>query len=82
MALVSILVHITPFLTGGSAAPRVYIDPNTGGMLFQMLAVILALFSGILFFFSRKIKELFARLRRKLRKEPDLPAAEEPKPEE
>jgi hypothetical protein len=51
-------------------------------MLFQMLAVILALFSGILFFFSRKIKELFARLRRKLRNEPDLPAVEEPKPEE
>jgi hypothetical protein len=82
MALMCILANFTAFLTGGPAAPRFYIDPNTGGMLFQMLAVILALFSGILFFFSRKIKELFARLRRKLRKEPDMPAAEEPKPEE
>ena len=82
MVLMSIIANFAPFLTGGSAAPRLYIDPNTGGMLFQMLAVILALFSGILFFFSRKIKELFARLRRKLRKEPELPAVEEPKPEE
>ena len=32
------------------AAPRAYIDPNTGGMLFQLLAVFFALFSGILFF--------------------------------
>ncbi len=49
------------------SAPRAYIDPNTGGMLFQILAVFLALFSGIIFFFSRQIKTLFARLRRKLR---------------
>ena len=46
------------------AAPRAYIDPNTGGMLFQLLAVFFALFSGILFFFSRQIKEMFARFRR------------------
>ncbi len=51
-------------------APRPYIDPNTGGMLFQMLAVILALFSGIIFFFSRQIKMIFARLRRAIRKDP------------
>lgn len=49
------------------SVPRAYIDPNTGGMLFQILAVFLALFSGIIFFFSRQIKTLFARLRRKLR---------------
>ena len=82
MALTSIFAYFSAILTGAPAEPRLYIDPNTGGMLFQMLAVILALFSGILFFFSRKIKELFARLRRKLRKEPDLPAVEESKPEE
>lgn len=52
------------------AAPRAYIDPNTGGMLFQMLAVILALFSGVIFFFSRQIKMIFARLRRAIRKDP------------
>ena len=49
--------------------PRAYIDPNTGGMLFQMLAVVLALFSGIVFFFSRQIKMMVAKIRRKISKE-------------
>jgi len=52
-----------------TSVPRAYIDPNTGGMLFQMLAVILALFSGVIFFFSRQIKMFFARLRRSIRKD-------------
>ncbi|MFC2025945.1 hypothetical protein ACFLUC_01990 [Chloroflexota bacterium] len=47
-----------------------YIDPNTGGMLFQILAVFFALFSGIILFFSSKIKMFFARLGRSLRKDP------------
>jgi hypothetical protein len=50
-------------------APGLYIDPNTGGMLFQLLAVFLALFSGILFFFSRQIRASFARLRRLVKRE-------------
>ena len=50
-------------------APGLYIDPNTGGMLFQLLAVFLALFSGILFFFSRQIRASFARLRRMFKRE-------------
>jgi hypothetical protein len=53
----------------GLAGPDAYIDPNTGGMLFQVLAVLLAALSGILFFFSRQIKTGLARLRRNLRKE-------------
>lgn len=44
-----------------------YIDPNTGGILFQALAGILAAVSGLLFFFSRRIREGIARVRRKLR---------------
>jgi hypothetical protein len=44
-----------------------YIDPNTGGMLFQMLAVAFALISGMFFFFAGKIRMLFARLRRSFR---------------
>ena len=51
------------------AGLNLYIDPNTGGMLFQVLAVFLAVFSGILFFFSRQIKTGLARLRRSIRKE-------------
>jgi hypothetical protein len=54
------------FLTSELVNPGLYIDPNTGGMLFQLLAVFLALFSGILFFFSRQIRTAFARLKRML----------------
>jgi hypothetical protein len=65
------------FIASELTAPGLYIDPNTGGMLFQLLAVFLALFSGILFFFSRQIRAGFARLRRTIKHEP----AEEEKPE-
>jgi hypothetical protein len=41
-----------------------YIDPNTGGMLFQLLAVAFAFISGFFFFFAGKVRMLFARLRR------------------
>jgi hypothetical protein len=64
--LAGILAAITVVMP---SAPNLYIDPNTGGMLFQMLAVILALFSGIIFFFSRQIRSFFARVRRKIRGE-------------
>ena len=57
------------FFFSAPAAPQLYIDPNTGGMLFQILAVFFALFSGFLFFFSRQIKSASARLRRSFRKE-------------
>lgn len=44
-----------------------YIDPNTGGIIFQVLAGILATISGVIFFFSRRIREGVARMRRKIR---------------
>ena len=44
-----------------------YIDPTTGGMLFQVLATALALFSGVALIFSRQIRMAFARVRRVLR---------------
>jgi hypothetical protein len=46
-----------------------YIDPNTGGILFQALAGLLAVISGVLLFFSRQIRESIARLRRRRRKD-------------
>ena len=46
-----------------------YIDPNSGGMLFQALAVFLALFSGIVLLFSSKIRAGFARFLRLIRNE-------------
>jgi hypothetical protein len=48
-----------------------YIDPNTGGILFQALAAILAVASGVLLIFSGKIREMLARLRRRFRKDKD-----------
>lgn len=50
-------------------APAAYIDPNTGGMLFQILAVLFATFSGMVFFFSRQIKTFFAKIGRAFRRE-------------
>jgi hypothetical protein len=46
-----------------------YIDPNTGGMLFQVLAGAFAVISGTLFVFSRQIREFIARMRRRGRKD-------------
>ena len=46
-----------------------YIDPNTGGILFQFLAVALAGITGFLMIFSRKIREGIARLRRGTKKD-------------
>jgi hypothetical protein len=48
-----------------------YIDPNTGGILFQALAGLLAVASAVLFFFSRNIRQWIARLRRRGRKDED-----------
>ncbi len=48
-----------------------YIDPNTGGVLFQVLAALLAVASGALLIFSGKIRQGVARLRRRMRKDKD-----------
>ncbi|MBT3391787.1 MAG: hypothetical protein HN413_15420 [Chloroflexi bacterium] len=44
-----------------------YIDPSTGGMLFQVLAVIFAALSGVILFFSGRIKMFFNRIARNIR---------------
>jgi len=46
-----------------------YIDPNTGGILFQALAGLLAVFSGVLLVFSKNIRQWIASLRRRSRKD-------------
>ncbi len=45
-----------------------YIDPNSGGMLFQILVVIFGVLSGAVLMFSSRIKMGIAKLRRTLRK--------------
>ena len=44
-----------------------YIDPNTGGVLFQALAAVFVAVSGLLLVFSGRIRGYFAQLRRKAR---------------
>jgi hypothetical protein len=46
-----------------------YIDPNTGGVLFQALAAAFVAVSGALLVFSGKIRQAIARFRRSMRKE-------------
>jgi len=46
-----------------------YIDPNTGGILFQALAAILAVASGVLLAFSGRIRKGIARFRRRFRRD-------------
>jgi len=46
-----------------------YIDPNTGGMLFQALAAVLAVFTGVMLVFSRNIRQFFSRMRRSARRD-------------
>jgi hypothetical protein len=47
-----------------------YIDPNTGGMLFQILAAVFGSLSVIVLVFSRQIRSLVARIGRAFRREP------------
>lgn len=58
-----------------------YIDPNTGGMLFQILAVTFGVISGMVLLFSSKIKMGIAKLRRNMRKESEEPEVTETKSE-
>jgi hypothetical protein len=61
-----------------------YIDPNTGGMLFQLLAVLFGVFSGLVLLFSSRIKQAFFRVRRfvtgaseEVEEEPEMPEVAE-----
>jgi hypothetical protein len=44
-----------------------YIDPNTGGVLFGWLLGAFGLITGLLLVFSGKIRGYFSQLRRKIR---------------
>jgi hypothetical protein len=41
-----------------------YVDPSTGGLLFQAGSLVFAAVSGVLLFCSRQVKSAAARLRR------------------
>jgi hypothetical protein len=49
------------------AKGAMYIDPNTGGLLFQILAVLFGLISGIILIFSSRIKMIYFRIKRSIK---------------
>ncbi len=48
-----------------------YIDPNTGGILFQALAAVFVAISSVLLIFSGRIRGYISQIRRKVRKDKD-----------
>jgi len=56
-------------LAAYGTAQAAYIDPNTGGLLFQVLAVLIGVISGFLLLFSSQVKKAFYRIKRSLRGE-------------
>ena len=48
-----------------------YIDPSSGGVLFQALAAAYVAVSGVVLVFSGRIKAFFSQLRRKSREGKD-----------
>jgi hypothetical protein len=54
-----------------------YIDPGSGGMLFQILAVTFGVISGTVLMFSGRIKMMIAKWRRSMRKEEETESPSE-----
>ena len=63
----SVALALLASMVNTPSAFAAYIDPNTGGMLFQFLAVLFAFFSGILLLFSARIRMALAKAKRRLR---------------
>ena len=54
-----------------------YIDPASGGVLFQVLAIAFTAISGVILVFSGRIKMFFSRLRRNSDEETAEPTEQE-----
>jgi hypothetical protein len=54
-----------------------YIDPSTGGMLFQALAALAGTVSGVILLFSRKMRLVSGRVRRLLHTTPTIDQADQ-----
>jgi len=63
--LFTVVIALISFRQGHAA----YIDPNTGGMVFQMLAVLFGVISGLILLFSSRIKAAYYRVRRTFREQ-------------
>jgi hypothetical protein len=68
MPLIGISYGLAGIHRGVTTAAEIlaaYIDPNTGGMVFQVLAVLFGVISGLFLVFSGRIKGVFYNLRRR-----------------
>jgi hypothetical protein len=63
----AILLALSIGLLSARPARAGYIDPNVGGVLFQVLVAAFAVLSGLILLFSRHIRAAFARTKRFLR---------------
>ncbi len=72
----AITIVLLMSLVAYGTAQAAYIDPNTGGILFQILAVMIGVLSGILLLFSSQVKKAFYRIKRSLRGEKSEPIEE------
>ena len=72
--LLATLISLARFDIGYAA----YIDPNTGGLLFQFLAAAFAVLSGLVLLFSSRIRMAISRAKRWFRERSAEDAAEEP----
>ena len=67
-SLLSSLIYIVGIsLASLQMVIAAYIDPNTGGMLFQILAVLFGVISGALLLFSGRVKGYYYSIRRRMR---------------
>lgn len=60
----SLVLVVILMLVSYRQAYAAYIDPNTGGMVFQLLAVLFGVISGVILLFSSRIKATYYRIRR------------------
>ena len=67
MTLVGLWVGAWWIALWARPAEAAYLDPNAGGMLFQVLATVFALFSGFILLFARQIRMFLARMGREVR---------------
>ncbi|MGD8455108.1 MAG: hypothetical protein PVF83_01900 [Anaerolineales bacterium] len=58
-----------------------YIDPSSGGLIFQILAVAFGVISGAVLLFAGRIRMGIAKLRRSIREKRGIEEPEEETPE-
>jgi hypothetical protein len=71
LLLISVYLAVVIALATTRPAYAAYIDPNTGGMVFQLLAVIFSVVSGLVLLFSSRIRMAFFRLKRRVKGQED-----------